>query len=216
MSMRFKVVKQEVDSNTNFWVAIDTKKDEYLADCLVKTENGLRHINIKTDEEPRKFDVVRMLNHQSNLYQRPFSLENKKDIFSESTTLALYDDFCKTHNIDSKRVFKEAYPMTGNVKTFDSVLLLGKWQGVEYPNEWNQDSYKKLISLLNDSSQFKLVETLNNEVAANSIFMDKNDKSMELDILLKEIERIDLSPKDTNDSAESSDYDDDEREHHHF
>lgn len=188
MKNRYEIIKEETDENTNFWIARDNKKDKYFVDCFMKTEEGIKHISLSSSKIPRKFDLMRSLNHQRSILHRPFALSQENDGYSEPAVLALYEDFCKTKDLDPKGIYKQSYPLTGRSGTYESSVTLGKWQGVQYPQSWDFENYEKLQSLLLKSNYDDLMTTLHDKVSDQNIF-----NNIEIDLILREIDNIDLS-----------------------
>jgi hypothetical protein len=156
--MEFKTIKEEKTDKYYLFLTYDITNKEYLFECYLKVDGGLKHTVQRTRKKPKTEEILNCTNSMDYISPRPYKLAQPCDGSIGSPVISLFVDFCKKKNLNAFELLKKAYPD----ETFELEIndKLGKWEGVELPDNWNKREFDGLLESLTEINYHSLVGIL--------------------------------------------------------
>ena len=131
---------------------------------FVKGDGGIYYSVEKNQPDS---ELISQVKRKENFRPRPFKLGSEYSVSADSCVMALLLDFAQKTGIDLRKVYEIAYPKEDNPFTSpmwrETTKLFAEWQGIEYPKEWNDENFEKLLEYLDEMNWHYFAQILEEE-----------------------------------------------------
>ena len=157
------------------WIGYDSRCHDYLVEAFRKVDGGVRHF-VGRYKHARLALIYHDLK-KAHLSKRPFQVGQGCDGSGTACCYALFHSFCLSKGLDAVELHRKAYQKREGIeyqKLRPAVILeLADWQGVVYPDQWNESAYRGLIESLVGINNTSLVTELESAVEALETGIEK-------------------------------------------
>jgi hypothetical protein len=149
------------------WVGYDERYRDYLVEGFRKVDGGIKHL-VTRYKQVRLELISHDLEQHGVFSKRPFQLGQGCDGSGDACCFALFHHFCLSQGLDSVALHRKAYFEDDRERyqqpNPDLIVQLADWQGVAYPEQWNEQAYRGLIKSLLGINNRSLVAVLESTV----------------------------------------------------
>ena len=136
---------------------------DYLVSASFKIPDGIKHIN-RRYKSPNLTVIQSEVNQYGTVSPRPFVVGQTCDGTGDACCHALYFHYCQSQGLDPIALYRRAYQVHNGKKysdpDYEAIIEKAIWEGLEYPPEWNDASFKLLLKSLYSINNRSLVEVL--------------------------------------------------------
>ncbi len=147
----------------DIWVGTD--QETYLVDAYLKVEGGIRYLSRNYEDCPNLEAIISELD-SAVFSPRPYQLGQNNDGSIDSCVTSLFWDFCQRQGHDAIALYREAYQKEDGEDyqdpDFDRIIRIASWEGVSYPQRWDETTRQRLIKSLDEINENQLAELLAN------------------------------------------------------
>ena len=154
-------VFQTTTARYDVWLG--TAQGIYLVDAYLKVEGGIRYLCRNYEDCPNLETILWSL-RSAVFSPRPYQLAQSGDGSINSCVMSLFWDFCQRQGLDAVALYRIAYRQHYGEKyqdpNFEQIIRMASWEGVAYPQRWDQTSRQGLIKSLDEINEQQLAALL--------------------------------------------------------
>lgn len=170
-----KVIIEYRDTEKDLWVGKEerdsnyTKRLDYLFEGFIKVKDGLIHCVERCEKKMSILKIEKLCKENGIFTKRPYTAGQACDGSISAPVYALFSKLCKNYGLDPVKVYNEAYAENQEKFTDEKlrkIIKSGEWQGVRYPDKWDEKSIKLVYKSLHEINSHYLVQILEDKVEA--------------------------------------------------
>lgn len=134
--------------NVNYWVAHDERRQEWLAEVIVRRPTGILYlVHRYPGDRPVRRNLYRDACRYGHFSPRPYQLAQACDGSIGSCVLALFSAFCEARQFDPIALLQRAYPNEPAyiAQDFVEIRRHADWERTAYPAQWDQSAVSGLL-----------------------------------------------------------------------
>lgn len=143
---------------SRIWLAHDDRRGEWVAEVMLREPAGIRYLVHRYSGTQPSWRTLRSdARRHGKLSPRPYQLGQACDGSITTCVLALYDNFCRSRNLDAIALVHQAYDDVVYTKhKFDAIRRAADWERTAYPAQWNLTAIQGLLQSLHEVNYHSL------------------------------------------------------------
>ena len=126
----------------------------------VSGRRGIRHL-LRWAQDYDEEQLVQETLSKGTFSARPYRLSQGVDFTTAACVDTLFHHFCVARHLDCEALYYEAYQKRVEPDTDQHITRqLAEWQGLIYPNQWNDSEVLKLLQSLATGNNHGLVTSI--------------------------------------------------------
>jgi hypothetical protein len=184
-------IKRKQGKNLHYSIFQDTRNNQYVIEAYLKVNRGILHTTYRDDDLPNE-KLITYYAGKGYFSRRPYRLGQIGDVSIHYPVIAVFVQYCKDNQYSPSEILKEAYPNEDYVteEELNDNIREAEWQGVEYVQAWNKDSFSKLLSSIRYINHHPIAFLLEEKYAIKNTTMSMSSKEREAEALRRELEQL--------------------------